>query len=149
MRGKDVMRVFECRDRDWLMSEEAFSIYSQCMYRATYDDYKTQMDDHLNAGYVKIFVCEYQGEKAAVMVVMLSDHITEIIGIAVADNYHHRGIGKLLIQSVIESEELKELKAQTDDDSIGFYRKCGFSDEKIVIEYPDGETVRYNCVRNK
>ena len=59
MRGKDVMRVFECRDRDWLLSEEAFSIYSQCMYRASYDDYKTQMDDHLNAGYVKIFVCEY------------------------------------------------------------------------------------------
>ena len=29
------------------------------------------------------------------------------------------------------------------------YRKCGFSEEKIVIEYPDGSAVRYNCVLHK
>ena len=40
----------------------------------------------------------------------------------------------------------EEYKAQTDDDSIGFYRKCGFTEEKLVKEYSDGEVVRYNCV---
>ena len=37
-----------------------------------------------------------------------------------------KGIGKELIQSVIKSEEKERIKAQTDDGSIGFYRKCGF-----------------------
>ena len=78
-------------------------------------------------------------------------HFTEdcIIGIAVSDNARRKGIGTQLIQRVMESEDLKSVKAQTDDDSIGFYRKCGFSDERIVIEYPDGAAVRYNCVLHK
>ena len=76
-------------------------------------------------------------------------YAAEIVGIAVSDNARRKGIGKQLIQRVMESENLESIKAQTDDDSIGFYRKCGFSDERIVIEYPDGSAVRYNCVLHK
>ena len=46
----------------------------------------------------------------------------------------------------MELERLKCMKAQTDDDAIGFYRSCGFRDERTVMEYPDGKTVRYNCI---
>ena len=46
----------------------------------------------------------------------------------------------------MDSEDLESLKAQTDDDSIGFYRKCGFTEEKTVVEYSDGSAVRYDCV---
>ena len=109
-----VMKKMLCEDTDWLLSEEAFSIYASCMYHPTYNDY-----------------------------------VGEIIGIAVSDNARRKGIGTQLIQRVMESEDLKSVKAQTDDDSIGFYRKCGFSDERIVIEYPDGAAVRYNCVLHK
>ena len=49
----------------------------------------------------------------------------------------------------MELDDLECVKAQTDDDSIGFYRKCCFSEEKIVIEYPDGPAVRYNCILYK
>ena len=37
------MRVLLCEDADWLMSEEAFSIYASCMYHPTYEDYKAQI----------------------------------------------------------------------------------------------------------
>lgn len=40
------MRVLLCEDADWLMSEEAFSIYASCMYHPTYEDYKAQMEDY-------------------------------------------------------------------------------------------------------
>ena len=49
----------------------------------------------------------------------------------------------------MKSEKLKSVKAQTDNGSIGFYRKCGFSEGKTVIEYPDGPAIRYNCVLYK
>lgn len=140
------MKVLLCSDRDWLMSEDAFSIYSPCMYQATYEDYKAQMDSYLSDESLKVFVCEDQGGKEGIMVLDLSADIPEIIGIAVSDRSRRQGIGKEMIQCVMETESLKAVKAQTDDDSIGFYRKCGFSEERVVIEYPDGSTVRYNCV---
>ena len=143
------MRVLLCEDADWLMSEEAFSIYASCMYHPTYEDYKAQMEDYLLDSSVKVFVSENRGKKTGMMVLRLSEDDAEIIGIAVTDNARHKGIGKELIQSVIKSEEIERIKAQTDDGSIGFYRKCGFSEEKTVVEYSDGSAVRYNCVLNK
>ena len=151
------MRVLLCEDADWLLSEEAFSIYASCMYHPTYacmyhptyDEYKTQMEDYLLDSSVKVFVSENRGKKTGMMVLRLSEDDAEIIGIAVTDNARHKGIGKQLIQRIMKSENLESFKAQTDDDSIGFYRKCGFSEERIVIEYPDGSAVRYNCVLHK
>ena len=140
------MKVLLCEDADWLLSEEAFSIYASCMYHPTYDEYKTQMKDYLLDSSVKVFVSENRGRKTGMMVLKLSEAAAEIIGIAVSDNARRKGIGKQLIQRVMKSENLESVKAQTDDDSIGFYRKCGFSEERIVIEYSDGSVVRYNCV---
>ena len=143
------MKVLLCEDTDWLLSEEAFSIYASCMYHPTYEEYKAQMEDYLHDSSVKVFVCENRGKRIGMMVLKSSGVAAEIIGIAVSDNARRKGIGKQLIQRVMESENLESIKAQTDDDSIVFYRKCGFSDERIVIEYPDGPAVRYNCVLYK
>ena len=143
------MKVLLCEDTDWLLSEEAFFIYAPCMFHPTYEEYKTKMEDCLTDSSVKVFVIEYQGRKTGMMVLNLSEADAEIIGIAVSANARHKGIGKELIQSVIKSEEIERIKAQTDDGSIGFYRKCGFSEEKTVVEYSDGSAVRYNCVLYK
>lgn len=143
------MKVLLCEDTDWLLSEEAFFIYAPCMFHPTYEEYKTKMEDCLTDSSVKVFVIEYQGRKTGMMVLNLSEADAEIIGIAVSANARHKGIGKELIQSVIKSEEIERIKAQTDDSSIGFYRKCGFSEEKTVVEYSDGSAVRYNCVLYK
>ena len=143
------MRIMLCDDTDWLLSEEAFSIYASCMYHPTYNDYVGLMEDYLSDTSKKVFVCENRGMKMGMMVLMLLEDTAEIIGIAVSDNARRKGIGKQLIQCVMKSENLESVKVQTDDDSIGFYRKCGFSDERIVVEYPDGAAVRYNCVLHK
>ena len=140
------MRVLLCEDADWLLSEEAFSIYASCMYHPTYDEYKTQMEDYLLDSSVKVFVSENRGRKTGMMVLKLSEVAAEIIGIAVSDNARRKGIGKQLIQRVMKSENLESVKAQTDDDSIGFYRKCGFSEERVVMKYSDGSVIRHNCV---
>lgn len=140
------MKIVLCRDRDWLLSEKAYMLYAPCMYQPVYDDFKIQMEDFLNDPSVRIFVCENQGEKAGMMVLKYTNAVAEIIGIAVPEKLHHRGIGRYIIQFVLQSESLERLEAQTDDDSVGFYRKCGFALEKIIVDYPDGSVVRYNCV---
>ena len=107
------------------------------------------MDDLLCDPSTKVFVYEDQGRKTGMIILKFSDAAAEIIGIAVSVDARRKGIGKQLIRRVMELDDLECVKAQTDDDSIGFYRKCGFSEEKIVIEYPDGQAVRYNCVLHK
>lgn len=47
------MRIEICNDIEWLLSKEAFFIYSSCMYQPTFDDYKKY-----ESVYVKYF-CEY------------------------------------------------------------------------------------------
>ena len=49
-----------------------------------------------------------------------------------------------------ESENLESVKAQTDDDSIGFYRKCGFTEEKNAKPQKPAEQAKsYKSVDNK
>ena len=142
------MNVVLCSDAPWLLSEEAFLLYASCMYRPTYEDFKIQMEGFLNDPSVSIFVCENQGEKTGMMVLKYSDAVAEIIGVAVPEKLRRQGIGNHMIQFVMESEGLDRIEAQTDDDSVGFYRKCGFAEERTVVDYPDGSVIRYNCVLN-
>ena len=94
---------------------------------------------------VKIFVCEDGTEKIGILVLVQSDHTAEIVGIAVHLDRRHQGIGKWMIQHAMDSGKLEKMSVQTDEDAIGFYRKCGFSEEKEHVEYPDGSAVRYCC----
>ena len=124
-------------------------LYAPCMYHPTYDHFKEQMEDYLNEQSVRIYICENRGEKAGMMVLNYSGAAAEIIGIAVTNKARCQGIGKRMIQSVMESEGLERIEAQTDDESIGFYRKCGFTEERTAVDYPDGSVVRYNCILNQ
>jgi hypothetical protein len=57
------MKVMICENADWLLSEEAFSIYASCMYHPTYKDYKGQMDDLLCNPSTKVFVYDPQSRR--------------------------------------------------------------------------------------
>ena len=140
------MKVKMCSDRDWLLSKEAYQLYAPCMYQPAYDDFRIRMEDLLKDQSVRVYVSENRGETTGMMVLKLSDSSAEIIGITVSDKLRRQGIGRHLIQFVVESEGVKWIEAQTDDDSVGFYRKCGFTEERIVVDYPDGSVVRYNCI---
>ena len=129
------MNIELCNNTDWLLSEEAFMLYAPCMYHPTYDHFREQMEDYLNEQSVRIYICENRGEKAGMMVLNYSGAAAEIIGIAVTNKARCQGIGKRMIQSVMESEGLERVVAQTDDDSIGFYRKCGFAEESLTVDF--------------
>lgn len=140
------MSTVLCSGRAWLTSEEAFSIYAPCMYQPTYDAFVAQMEEYFSDPSVKIFVCEKEGEKIGILVLKEDGSEAEILGIAVKRDQRKKGFGKDMINQVMESESLKKITAQTDDDAIEFYRRSGFEAERVVIEYPDGAAVRYNCV---
>ena len=140
------MEVALCRDMNWLQSEKAFSIYASCMYQPTYEAFRYRMKNYVSDPLVKIYVCTEGDGRIGILVLQAQNDEAEIIGVAVSNHMRNRGMGRHIILRAMELEGLKCMKAQTDDDSIGFYRSCGFRDERTVVEYPDGKAVRYNCI---
>jgi len=68
-----------------------------------------------------------------------------IRNIAVDPNIRNRGIGKAMIIAV-QQKYKTTIKAETDDDAVEFYRKCGFETEAFMKTYNGSEYKRYKCV---
>lgn len=142
------MKVTLYKNKDWLFSQEAFFIYSACMYQPTYGEYRKMMEHFISEPYIKIFVCEVNHREEGILVLDNRTSDSEIIGIAVSENCRHNGIGQYMIQQVMDLVQPEVLSAQTDDDAVGFYYRCGFTVETVIKEYPNGAVNRYNCQRN-
>jgi ribosomal protein S18 acetylase RimI-like enzyme len=59
----------------------------------------------------------------------------------VSDNFKRQGIGNCLIQKVIKDHALNSILLETDDESVGFYKKLGFKCESFDSKYGN----RYRC----
>lgn len=64
--------------------------------------------------------------------------------IVVHPGSRHRGIGRALIAGVVARLGLSELGAETDGESVEFYRRCGFEVHSLGEKYPGVE--RFHCV---
>lgn len=115
------------------------------MYQPTFGRYTAKMNEFLSDSAVGIYVCEKDGIKAGILILDCSGEAPEIVGIAVSESCRGCGIGQYLVRRVMQAEHVRRISAQTDDDAIGFYRKCGFRDEKTTEEYQNGTVVRYHC----
>ena len=71
------------------------------------------------------------------------DASATLLHIAVAPAVQRQGFGRYLVEHVISAEGLSRLEAETDDDAVGFYRKCGFEVESLGEKYPG--VTRYRC----
>jgi GNAT superfamily N-acetyltransferase len=76
----------------------------------------------------------------------LSSSTIGIRSIAVAPAWRNRGLGRTLIDALAERAGAKRVVAETDDDAVGFYRRCGFAVEDAP---PKFGRARYWCVREK
>ena|SRR5205085_8739046 len=73
--------------------------------------------------------------------VEITDEICAIKHISVSDENRMKGIGKQLIIYIVHHFSIKNFIAETDDDAVDFYRKCGF--QCTSFESPYGK--RYRC----
>lgn len=76
------------------------------------------------------------------------EHANATIGvrsIVVAPNWRNRGLARALIHALAERMRADQIVAETDDDAVGFYRRCGFCVEDAP---PKFGRPRYWCVRH-
>ena len=141
------MRVLLEHPADWLLSQEAHNIYSNCMYDKTYDAYQKKMVNYIKHPQTKCFYCVDEGEKVGIVVFEISNDGTEILGIATHPAHRGEGIGTYMLREGIKTLGCHTVTATTDKDAVFFYLKYGFTlMNKEVKTYPDGEVCRYTCI---
>ena len=126
----------------------AYEVYKPCMYRPTMEKYEKKVEAYLREKAVKIFTC-MQGGTTVGMIVGRFDGAAgmEILGIAVDAAARNCGIGATMIDRLAERYALRTITAQTDDDAVGFYRKCGFCITEYTEDYDGKPVTRYCCKR--
>lgn len=77
--------------------------------------------------------------------VVIHSNWIEIYNIAVDPSIRKHGIGKAMITAIQQKYKIT-VKAETDDDAVGFYQKCGFKTKVFMKTYNTGEYQRYECV---
>ena len=73
----------------------------------------------------------------------LDTQAASIRHIAVHRSRRKQGLGRAMIDLIFSTLNLVRLEAETDDDAIGFYRRCGFAIENLGEQYPG--IIRYRC----
>ena len=125
---------------------QTYGIYKHCMFMPTKEKFNNKVDLFLNDNSVKIFACFEQDEVLGVMVVsFIEKKKIEIIGIAVNSSVRGKGIGSYMINQVVNDYGLLSVYAETDNDSVGFYRNNDFSIVEFSEIYGDEPVVRYKC----
>ena len=126
----------------------AYEVYKPCMYRPTMEKYEKKMEAYLQEEAVGIFTCT-QGGTVVGMIVGRFDGASgvEILGIAVDADARKRGIGAYMIDRLMDAYALCNVTAETDDDAVGFYRKCGFCIMEYTEDYDGKPVTRYRCKR--
>ncbi|NHN35448.1 GNAT family N-acetyltransferase [Paenibacillus sp. S3N08] len=68
----------------------------------------------------------------------------ELKHIAIKSNYRGKGICSEMINEYIKTKKIIRMKAETDKDAVGFYKKLGFSIMSFGEKYPGVE--RFECI---
>ena len=75
---------------------------------------------------------------------VLQDKI-EICHIAVTDNARGCGYGSAMVIALCDKYGM-DIQAETDDDAVDFYKKCGFETTALYKQYGDDKFRRWICV---
>ena len=129
-----------------LLSPEGYEIYSQCMYAPSYEKFAEKARFYLDDSSTAVY--GYYENTVLLGVIVLqakAPNIAEIVGIAVEHTFQHRHIGKELIQYAAAIGRYTELYAETDNDAVIFYERCGFETEPFQVTYDGTPCKRYRC----
>lgn len=138
------MEIINLKNDQWLTTYDAFEIYKQCMYKATFDEYKEKIGEFSGKVTFHIFGCCDLGiNKGIIILENKSCKTVEIVGIAVKKELQNSGLGRFMVNFVASNFEI--ITAETDEDSVGFYKSIGFSATPFVRHFEDGDVTRFYC----
>lgn len=141
------MKIKLIEKKESVLTQGAYTVYRQCMYKPDYNTYIRKINDYFNNKNTKIFIRLIEDKIVGMLVLTINDdNCAVIIGIAVHSSFQNQGIGSFMIKESAKKMNLHKILAETDNDAVGFYKNMGFEITKEVKHYENGSVDRYHCL---
>lgn len=127
-----------------LKTDNILEVLSGSTYMPTEERLKKRADDYINNSNVVVYGYKCEGTICGLIVLDITkkEEIV-ILDIAVGKGNQQSGIGRKLVEYALYNLKPNTMIAETDDDSVNFYRKCGFIIYNLGEKYPN--IIRYKC----
>lgn len=125
-----------------LFDYEILALMKPSVYDPTPERLKCRAEKYSADKNIFVYACKIDSVYAGIVVLKTENDTAEILDIAVKPEYRKHGIGRKLIDFIFNRFPVDTIIAETDDEAVGFYKKCGFA-VTPVGEFCD--TKRYFC----
>jgi ribosomal protein S18 acetylase RimI-like enzyme len=127
--------------------ENVKELLTMAVGNPTPEKMKQLLDDYYASDDRAIFVATQSGKIIGVIGIDCTDKPHGFIThIAVSPDMRKQGVGRHLINHTTAVLELSDIRAETDQDAVVFYRACGFETEEIESQYSGVR--RFRCVKS-
>ena len=125
-----------------LFDPEVLTLLAPSVYNPTPERLKHRAEEYAADSNVKAYACKNSEKYIGIVVFVTENGTTEILDIAVKPEYRKHGIGRKLIDFIFNRFPVDTIIAETDDEAVEFYKRCGFTITSVG-EFCD--TKRYFC----
>ena len=126
-----------------LNTKKGAALLAPALYMPTKEKIQARATAYAQNPLCRVFYALDGTEPVGLCIVQTDDRQVEILALAVREAYRKQGVGKGLI-AYTQRQVKVPLTAETDDDAVGFYRRCGFSVTSLGEKYPG--IIRYRCI---
>ena len=132
-----------CDVKDKLSDSAILDLLASSVFNSTPKRLLSRAEKYQADDKIKVYAYSENGEYKGIIVFKTKEQAAEILNIAVKPECQGKGIGSRLIDYIFSQFSINKITAETDDDSIEFYKKYGFTvaDTKDVFD-----SKRYICV---
>lgn len=125
-----------------LFDPEVLALLKPSVYKPTPKRLKDRAEKYTEDKNVFAYACKSSEKYIGIVVFRTENNTAEILDIAVKPEYRKHGIGRKLIDLILNQFPVDIIIAETDNDAVGFYEKCGFT---VAPAESIDDTDRYLC----
>ncbi len=141
--GKELKKITVIVDvKESLFDPEVLALLAPSIYNPTPERLKNRAEKYSAYKNIFVYACKIGGLYVGIVIFRTENGTAEILDIAVKPECRKNGIGKKLVEFILNQFPVDTITAETDNDAVGFYKKCGFTlTPTAAVE----DTARYFC----
>ncbi len=105
---------------------EVLTLLKPSVYEPTPERLKHRAEKYSADKNTFVYACKKCGLYAGIVVFVTENGTAKILDIAVNPKYRKKGIGKSLIDFILNQFPVDTIIAETDNEAVEFYKRCGF-----------------------
>lgn len=110
-----------------LFDPEVLTLLKPSVYDPTPERLKSRAEKYSADKNIFVYACKKDGIYVGIVVFGTGNGTAEILDIAVKPEYRKHGIGRKLIDFIFTQFPIDNITAETDDEAVEFYKRCGFN----------------------